>query len=268
MGTNPAQGATYVFTEPGGGWSNRTETAKLTASDGIADDELGFSVGVSADGSTVTTGACGCASGTGAAYVFTEPGGGWSGGTETAKLTASDGQFGDSLGTSVAISGDGSMIVGGAPFATVGSNAVQGAAYVFVKPAGGWSTGTEQAKLTSSDGDSGDVLGMAVAISEDGSTVGAGAPGATVNGSSSAGAAYVFTKPGGGWSTATEAAKLTASDGLDGDFLGNSVALSANGSTLIAGAPFVSEGLNALRGRPTSSTGPQPGGRAQPKRRS
>ena len=36
VGSNSQQGAAYVFTEPGSGWANMTQTAKLTASDGAA----------------------------------------------------------------------------------------------------------------------------------------------------------------------------------------------------------------------------------------
>ena len=64
---------------------------------------------------------------------------------------------------------------------------------MFVKPAGGWASETEAAKLTASDGAAFDQLGFSVAIS--GNTVVAGAPFATVNGNSKQGAAYVFTQP-------------------------------------------------------------------------
>ena len=53
-----------------------------------------------------------------------------------------------------------------------------------------------------------------------GDTVVAGAPDANVNGHSQDGAAYVFVKPAGGWASATETAKLTASDGATNDALG------------------------------------------------
>ena len=52
---NADQGAVYVFVHPRGGWANATETAKLTASDGAANDGLGASVGISGD--TVVAGA-------------------------------------------------------------------------------------------------------------------------------------------------------------------------------------------------------------------
>lgn len=59
------QGAAYVFVKSGGTW---TQQAKLTASDGAADDNLGRSVAVS--GSTVVVGAPYAHSYQGAAYVF------------------------------------------------------------------------------------------------------------------------------------------------------------------------------------------------------
>ena len=87
----------------------------------------------------------------------------------------------------------GSRIVAGAPGATIGFNSGQGAAYVFVKPAGGWKDMTQTAKVTSSDGQAYDGFGYSVAI--DGSTVVCGAPFAPYDFSKSRqgpGLAYVF----------------------------------------------------------------------------
>jgi hypothetical protein len=67
---------------------------------------------------------------------------------------------------------------------------MQGAAYVFVKPAGGWADATQTAKLTASDGAAGDALGFSVAVSSD--TIVAGAVGTAVSGHSFQGAAHVF----------------------------------------------------------------------------
>jgi hypothetical protein len=89
---------------------------------------------------------------------------------QLAKLTTSDGAAFDYSGYSVA-SGD--TVVVGAPLATIGSNIVQGAAYVFVKPASGWADMTQAAKLTASDGGVRDTFGLSVSIS--GNTVVAGA---------------------------------------------------------------------------------------------
>ncbi len=56
-GFNINQGAAYVFTEPGTGWANMTQAAKLTASDDLVLDNFGSSVSIS--GNTVVVGATG-----------------------------------------------------------------------------------------------------------------------------------------------------------------------------------------------------------------
>src|SRR6185295_18317578 len=84
---------------------------------------------------------------------------------QKAKLTANDGAANDHLGRSVAVSGD--VVVVGSPDAKVVNNAGQGAAYVFVKPGGGWADMPQTAKLTASDGAANDLFGLAVAVSGD-----------------------------------------------------------------------------------------------------
>ena len=221
------QGAVYVFTQPASGWADETQAAELTASDGAGRNALGYSVAVS--GTTIAAGAWYMGEnadyGYGAVYVFTQPASGWTDETQAAELTASDGAYGDGLGSSVAVSG--ATIAAGAPQATVNGNLEQGAVYVFTRVGGTW---TQAAQLTASDGAAYNYLGSSVAVS--GTTIAAGAPGATVNGNFYQGAVYVFTKPAGGWADETQAAELTASDGADGDGLGYSVAVS--GSTIAA----------------------------------
>jgi hypothetical protein len=236
-----------VFVKPGSGWTTTsTFTAKLTASDGAALDEFGTSVAVSGD--TVVVGApfdrIGGNKDQGSAYVFVKPGSGWTTtSTFTAKLTASDGAGGDRFGSSVAVSGD--TVVVGAPRADIGVPADnRGAAYVFVKPSGGWSNMTETAKLTASDGAVDDQFGYSVAISGD--TVVVGAPLAEIGSNTNQGAAYVFVKPSAGWSDMTETAKLTASDGAADDYFGFSVAIS--GDTVVVGAPRDDIGGNTNQG--------------------
>jgi hypothetical protein len=133
VGSNEHQGSAYVFVEPAGGWGGSlNETATLTASDGEAWDWFGESVAISGD--TVVVGAefdyIGGNVDQGSAYVFVEPAGGWEGApTETAMLTARDGEAYDSFGCSVAISGD--TVVVGAYRDDIGANVDRGSAYVF-----------------------------------------------------------------------------------------------------------------------------------------
>lgn len=79
------------------------------------------------------------------------------------------------------------------------------------------------------NGDS--VFGLAVAVSADGSTVAVGDQDIAV-GSAFTGGVVVFTGPN--WTTQTV---LTASNAADSDAGGTSVAISADGSTIVVGAP-------------------------------
>ena len=226
-------GSAYVFVKPAGGWADMTQTAKLTASDTMSFDEFGGSVAVSGD--TIVVGAVwgdGNISDSGSAYVFVKPGGGWAGSlNENAELLASDGKAFDEFGGSVAVNGD--TIVVGATLDNIGADANLGSAYVFVKPGGGWAGSlNEDAKLTASDGAEDDQFGCSVAVNGD--TIVVGADDDDDNASDS-GSAYVFVKPGGGWAgSLNEDAKLTASDGAEDDQFGCSVAVS--GDTIVVGA--------------------------------
>jgi hypothetical protein len=242
-------GVAYVFVDPGGGWEGRpTETAKLEAAEPGFSDFFGYSVAISGD--TIVVGAYGVEGrgfdNRGAAYVFEKPPGGSAGHlTESARLTASDAGLGDDFGVSVAISGD--TILVGAVQANVGGHNDQGAAYVFVKPGGGWSGHlTEAARLTASDGSAGDQFGDSVSI--DGDTVVVGAHFHNVGGHGDhQGAAYVFVEPAGGWAgSLTETAELTASDGSSGDQFGHGVTVS--GSRLAGGAGYDRVGADRDQG--------------------
>jgi hypothetical protein len=243
-------GVAYVFTKPGGGWVNGTETAKLSASDKASADQFGFNVAVSGDGLTIAIDANNAAISSiikaGAVYVFMKPGGGWISATQTAKLTASDYAANDYLGASVSVNSDGSVIVAGAygsdPEATVDA----GAAYVYVKPAGDWVNATQTCKLTASDKAAGDAFGFASSISSDGSTIAVGSYKATIGAITGAGAVYLFSKPAGGWTNGTETSKVFASDGAASDWFGRAVSLCSDGSYVAIGASYADPGgINA-----------------------
>ena len=217
-------GAAYVFTRNpiSGEWS---EVANLTASDPAANDEFGYSVAV--DGDTIVVGARQDVTRNGAAYVFTKVSGVWS---QKAKLTASDGAANDEFGFSVAVHGD-TIVVGAHQDDDNGD--ISGSAYVFTKSGNVWATATETAKLIASDGEEGDRLGRSVAAH--GTTVVVGANLDDDNGMNS-GAAYVFTEPANGWANIdnTTAAKLTAAAADGGDQFGSSIAV--DGNTVVVGA--------------------------------
>ena len=224
-------GCAYIFSKVNGVW---LEIAKLTASDAVANHWFGYSVSISGD--VVVVGAYRDSGDRGAGYVFEKPPGGWVNMTENAKLTATDGTGSDKLGFSVDISGN--YVVMGAP--EDDDNGVNsGSAYVFEMPVGGWSNMTETAKLTSSDGNGSDLFGYSVSISTNTLVIGAHL---NDQGAVDRGAVYVFEMPGGGWSNATEDAKLLAFDGGGSDWFGYSVAIS--GDDVIVGA----YGDNGLKG--------------------
>jgi hypothetical protein len=218
------------------------QQAKLTAPDGAAGDRFGA---VALDGDTIVVGArlddVGANTDQGSAYVFAKPAGGWSEPVgEPARLIASDGAAADVLGA-VAVSGD-TIVVGatGCPDPNVCNTqpvAAHGAAYVFVRPAGGWSgTLTEQAKLVASDGAPNDVFGASVDVQGDMIVV------SSEWDDLFRGSAYVFLKPTQGWSGAlTENARLIASDrGPIGSGIGQ-----AFGRARIAGDVIVAGALGA-----------------------
>ena len=166
-----------------------------------------------------------------------------------ASNTGSDDRFGGA----VALSADGTTLAIGSPNErsnATGINgnqlddsaALAGAVYVFTRAAAGWS---QQAYLKASNTDSGDQFGFDVALSADGSTLVATAIGensnaAAINGDQlnnaaiDAGAAYVFVRIGTAWS---QQAYIKASTPSIGDEFGRSVALSADGNTLVVGSP-------------------------------
>ena len=215
-----SSGSAYVYERDGAG--NWNEVQKLTASDGAAEDYFGFSVSISGDYAVIgaphddDTGPD-----SGSAYIFERDGlGNWN---EVQKLIASDGDAEDYFGGSVSISGN-YVVIGSRSRLNISSES----AYVFERDElGNWS---EVQKLTASDGASGDLFGVSVAISGGYAVVGAVYDDG--NGSRS-GSAYVFERDGAGnW---FEAAKLIASDGAEWDIFGESVSISGDDAVIGAG---------------------------------
>jgi hypothetical protein len=208
-------GAVYVYVKPASGWANMTQTAELTPSDGFTFLDFGISVGIS--GNTIVVGSYG----NNAAYVFTEPPGGWQNMTESAVLSNTNG-VATLFGENVAI--DGATIAVSEPKTFTSRGRVQ----IFTEPAGGWVSATPTGSIIASDTASYDYFGSALSVS--GSTIVAGA-----YNNNNVGAAYVFVEPAAGWGGShSQKAKLTASDGRAQDALGAAVAI--NGNVIVAGA--------------------------------
>jgi hypothetical protein len=208
--------AVYVFVEPAGGWTNMTETAKLT------DTNSKVAMGaVSISGGTVAV-VAETNSPPGGVDVFVEPVGGWTNMTQTATLAAQTGDFFQG----VAISGN-TVVAGSNGFPA-------GSAYVFAKPSDGWKNMTQTAQLSASDG----AVGATVAIAGKEVLV----AGENQNSQS---AVYLFAEPASGWTNMTQTAELTekAQQGPSDSF-GN--ALAVYGNTVLVGAP--NQGANPDQG--------------------
>ncbi len=208
------------------------QEATLLAPDGPENDYLGYSVALTSDGSRALVGAPfdDTAAGTdaGSARVFLRSGTNW---TQEATLLAPDGAANDYLGWSVALTSDGSRaLVGAYADDTVGgSNA--GSARVFVRSGSTW---TQEATLLAPDAAMGDQFGRSVALTADGSRALVGAHVDDTAGGGDAGSVRVFVRSGMTW---TQEATLLAPDGAADDRFGGSVALTADGSRALVGAP-------------------------------
>jgi hypothetical protein len=208
-------GAAYVFVEPATGWANMTQTATLTASDGVAGDGFGQAVAISGDTIVVA------AQNLSTVYLYVKPASGWTNMTQTAKLTASVPT--SRFGLGLAVSGN-TVVIG-----AYGTNE-EGTAYVYEKPRTGWIDMQETAELLATTKGN---FGLAVGVS--GNTVVVGAPTAR----SQYGVVYVYTRPSGGWTNIRPTAALVSSVGNAGSNFGGAISIS--GSTVIVGAALQSE---------------------------
>jgi len=172
-------GNAYVFERTSEGfWM---QEAMLVAADIQPEDDFGWSVDISKDGTTIVAGSPGDddvgSPDSGSVYIFKKFDGIWN---ENAKLTASDKGIGVMLGQSIRIDSDAQTIVVGAH-----GPRKNGSGYVFTL-SGDW---TEKAKLISPDSETPTYFGVTLALSPDGRTAIFGAQ-PDVTGVS--GSAYIF----------------------------------------------------------------------------
>jgi len=224
--------------------STSTPTATLTIDNGGA---FGFGLGpleVSSDGTTLLMGDASYNAYAGAAYVFhVSSENAWaSTSTPTATLSnaAEPGSDAEAGWSEIALSGDGTTALLGA----AGSVSRAGRAYLFhVASEAAWtSSSTPTAILSKASGVAHDRLGWGVALSGDGTTAFLGAPGVKGN----TGAVDVFhVADAASWaSSSTPVAILTKGGGAKNSYLGDSLAVSADGTTVVAGA----DGVNHFTG--------------------
>jgi PASTA domain/FG-GAP repeat len=241
-GAGNLNGAVYVYhvTSPDSWTSSSTPTATLTGGYGPKEPGvLGWSVAISADGTTAFASAPfspqNATVGAVLVYHVADEASWASTSTPTATLTNADGEAGFLGQGGMAVSDDGSTLVVG----DWGINDLAGGAYVYHAPSeSAWtSTGTPTATLSRAKDTKYAQAGYGVAISADGTTALVGDDFR----SKATGGAYLFhVASEDAWaSSSTPTAILSDSTGVVHDLLGLSVALSADGSTALLGAPGV-----------------------------
>jgi len=216
-GNGSRTGSVYIYQFNGSVWS---QTAKLVASDGDADDYFGYSVAISNElPRRIAIGAYNDddkGSSSGSAYVFVLDGAVWS---QEGKLVAPDGNAIDNFGRSVAITGSSKWRVVAGAHMSDDNGSESGSAYIFQHSGSGW---TLEVKLLPLDGKAGALFGRSVAITENKLVIGAFRDDDAGDGTGT-GSAYVFGFDGESWQ---HRGKLLASDGSDGDGFGFCAAVS------------------------------------------
>jgi hypothetical protein len=247
-------GAAFVWHYDGSAW---TQEGLLSAADMLMDDQLGASVAIDSDGTTVVVGADHADGApddnSGAAYVFERIGTTWS---QTFKLRAKVPNPSDHFGASAAISADGSTIAVGAAGEDGVAGGVdadptmlgtfdEGAVYLFKRAGATW-TQTHYVKPPTPSEDQ--FFGTSVALSSNGAVLAVGAP----HEDTQTGAIYVIE------ADVPTTTRLAANNASVGDNAGFSIGMSGDGRSVIAGAPGedgAGRGINS----PQDEDGPESG---------
>lgn len=278
-------GAVYVFTRSGSTWSQHSY---IKASNSEAGDWFGYSVAISADGSTMAVSslhedcnigginvnqANNASNNSGAVFGFVLSGGVW---TQQVYIKAHNQGMGDDFGWSLALSSNGDTLAVGAKSESSNATGIggdgnnnssgnSGATYVFLRTGVSWA---QQAYVKASNTGSLDSFGYSVSLSADGNTLAVGANyeasaatgvGANQadNTASGAGAVYIFTRAGAVWSQQAYI-KASATGGLD--FFGWSVSLSSDGNVLASTAEWEDGNATGVGGDETNNGTNQSGG--------
>ena len=182
-------------------------------------------------------------------------------------------------GRGVALSGDGTTLAVGAPHEASGAKGVNGnqrdnsvfeagAVYIYTRSGTGW---RQQAYLKASNPQMSAGFGHFVALSDDGNTLAVSAywessSAKGINGNQQdesipqAGAVYVFTRQGAGWSQqayvkASNTGEAGTADAFgEGDQFGFSLALSGDGATLAVGALTEDGGTRGINGNQSDNS--------------
>ena len=220
-------GSAWIFNRYAGSWTQISQTLQGRGALGVSDQ--GAAVAISADGNTVIIGGPGdsaissgnSSAGAGAAWIFSNSGGYWS--QQGNKLVGTGAVGIGSQGMSVSISADGNT-------AAVGGdrdNNDTGAVWIYTRSGGLWS---QQGLKLIGTGSISAEQGSAVSLSADGNTLAVGA----FADSSLIGAIWIFSRIDTSW--IQRGSKLVGTGSVYFPiYQGRSIALSADGSTVVEG---------------------------------
>ncbi|MCC6303276.1 MAG: integrin, partial [Gammaproteobacteria bacterium] len=291
----PQSGAVYIFAKDNNVW---VQQAYVKASNAETYDWFGSHVALSGDGGTLAVTASGedgnavgingdqtnghptedgdgnydpsnkccwsdsTTTNSGAVYIFVRSDETW---IQQAYIKASNTDYFDAFGESIALSSDGNTLVVGNSYESSGAVGINGdqsdnsvfgsgAVYVFSRESGVWS---QQAYIKASRSEEYMRFGLSVALSSDGNTLSVGAPDDLSNLTDhSSGTVYIFTRSNEVWN---QQAFVKASNAEMADWFGGSVALSADGSTLAVGALRESSDSVGINGDQTNNNAEQSG---------
>jgi hypothetical protein len=222
------KGRVWVFTRTGSTWS---APEQLTGAGEVGEGHFGRAVVVSEDGSVALVSAPSDNNGRGAVWSFTRTGSGWSTMGE-AKITAS-GEAGQGyFGRGLAISPDGATALIGAP----GDSKYAGAAWMFSRAGSTW---TQQNRVVGSEEQGDGRFGFSVAVSNGATAALVGAPRNATN----TGAVWPFERSGSALAAAGPA--LTGEGEIGEGLFARTLAISADGTGALVGAPHDNAGFGA-----------------------
>lgn len=212
--TTPTPNSFYPTTQQG---------SKLTGTAATGTANFGYVVALSADGNTMAVGGYSDNTDAGAVWIYTRSGTTWT--VQGTKLTGTGATGAANFGRAVALSADGNTLaVGGSA-----DNSNVGAVWAFTRTGTTW---TQQGTKLVGTGETGaGVLGISVALSADGNTLAVGGSADNTN----VGATWIFTRSSGTWTQ--QGTKLVGTGVTGTAAIGTSVALSADGNTVVMGGP-------------------------------
>ncbi len=255
-------GGVFIYRHDGSNWRQQ---AYIKASNTGTFDQFGGAVSISSDGNTLAVAARGEGSNatgingdesnnsatlSGAVYLYKFNGGSWE---QQAYIKASNTDSFDQFGQAISLASDGrtlavsatgeSSIARGINGDELNNSATNsGAVYLYRDNGNSW---VQQAYIKASNTDSFEQFGTSVSLSSDGNTLAVGTQGErsnatginndeSNNSASLSGAVYLYRYNGSNW---LQQAYIKASNTDPSDSFGYSTSLSADGNTLVVGAP-------------------------------